>query len=75
MTIRLTLLCAPPADRVFGDALLSGRALQGAGATVASLPAHASAMKSPSSGSALTTAALGVKAAVQPALRDLDCGT
>ncbi|NED20624.1 histidine phosphatase family protein [Streptomyces sp. SID9913] len=75
MTIRLTLLCAPPADTVFRDAPPSERALRGAGAAVASLPAHAPAMRSPSSGSALTAAALGLKAAVEPALRDLDCGT
>ncbi|MGX4694759.1 histidine phosphatase family protein [Streptomyces sp. JNUCC 63] len=42
---------------------------------MASLPAHSSAMRSPSSGSALTAAVLGLKAAVEPALRDLDYGT
>ncbi|MBL3670757.1 histidine phosphatase family protein [Streptomyces sp. M2CJ-2] len=75
MTIRLTLLCAPPADTVFGDAPPSECELRGAGAAVASLPAHAPAMRSPSSGSALTAAALGLTAAAEPALRDLDRGT
>lgn len=75
MTIRLTLLCARTADTVFGDAPLGERELQGAGAAAAPLPAHSSAMRSPSSGSALTAAVLGLKAAVEPALRDIDYGT
>jgi broad specificity phosphatase PhoE len=75
MTIRLTLLCTHPADTVFGDTPLGERELRGAGAAVASLPAHSSAMRSPSSTSALTAAVLGLKAAVEPALRDIDYGT
>jgi broad specificity phosphatase PhoE len=78
MTIRLTLVCAHPADTsadtVFGHALHSERALHGVSAALASLPPSASAMRSPSAGSALTCAALGLKSAVEPALRDMDPG-
>lgn len=75
MTNRLTLLCARPADTVLADAPLSERELSGTGAARAALPPHSSAIRSPSAGAALTAAVLGLRAAAEPALRDLDHGT
>ncbi|MFF7356241.1 histidine phosphatase family protein [Streptomyces filipinensis] len=78
MTIRLTLVCARPADTfadaVFGHALDSEYDPRGAGAASASLRPHSWAVRSPSSGSALTAAALGLAATSEPVLRDIDYG-
>ncbi|MER5373301.1 histidine phosphatase family protein [Streptomyces sp. NPDC002553] len=63
-----------PTHTTFGPAPLSERDLDGAGAYLASLPAHPAALMSPSVGSALVATALGLQAAVEPALRDLDYG-
>ncbi|MFF3501486.1 histidine phosphatase family protein [Streptomyces sp. NPDC003247] len=75
MTIRLTLLCASPARTVLGCAPLSERAPHDVGAALTSPPAHSATLRSPSAGSALIAAGLGVRAAVDPALRDIDYGT
>ncbi|WP_063797204.1 MULTISPECIES: histidine phosphatase family protein [Streptomyces] len=79
MTIRLTLLCAHrPAtstEAVLGDTSLTERDLPEAGAALAALPPHFSAVRSPSTRCAFTAAFLGLKPAVEPALRDLDHGT
>ncbi|MFJ9736606.1 histidine phosphatase family protein [Streptomyces sp. NPDC101166] len=74
MTIRLTLLCVRPTHTTFGPAPLSERDLDGAGASLASLPAHTATLMSPSVASALVATALGLRAAVEPELRDIDYG-
>lgn len=79
MTINLTFLCAPGGDAtmdpLLGDAPLSERTLRMAGAARAALPAHQRALRAPSIRCSQTADALGLEAASEPALRDLDLGT
>lgn len=78
MTIRLTLLCAHPADTsaqaVFGHTPDSGYAPHAVGAALAALRPHSWAVCSPAAGSAQTAAALGLTPTAEPALRDIDYG-
>ncbi|MFH8800862.1 histidine phosphatase family protein [Streptomyces sp. NPDC017936] len=74
MTIRLTLVCVRSTSAVFGRTPLSERELCGAGTALASLPPYSTAVRSPSAESALIAAVLGLRAAVEPALRDIDHG-
>ncbi|MEU1202681.1 histidine phosphatase family protein [Streptomyces sp. NPDC005813] len=79
MTIRLTLVSAPGGDAavdpLLGDAPLGERSARMAGAVGAALPLHELAVRAPSIRCAQTADALGLVAAVEPALRDLDLGT
>ncbi|MEU1401650.1 histidine phosphatase family protein [Streptomyces sp. NPDC005728] len=78
MTIRLTFLCAPGGDAtldpLLGDAPPSERSLRMAGLAGAALPPHELAFRAPSTRCAQTADALGLAAAPEPALRDLDLG-
>ncbi|GAA5029178.1 histidine phosphatase family protein [Streptomyces siamensis] len=81
MTIRLTLVSVPgsdaAADPFLGDAPLSERSVRGvrrAGGGGAVLPRHSMAVRAPSLRCAQTADALGLVAAVEPALRGLDVG-
>ncbi|MEU1203231.1 histidine phosphatase family protein [Streptomyces sp. NPDC005813] len=82
MTIRLTLVSAPGGDAtvdpLLGDVPLSERSVRSvrmAGAGGAGLPVHEMAVRAPSVRCAQTADALGLVAAVEPALRDLGLGT
>ncbi|MFF4963512.1 histidine phosphatase family protein [Streptomyces sp. NPDC001037] len=78
MTIRLTFLSTSGGDPVpgtrFGDASPGERDLAAARAARADLPAHTRAVRAPSLRSRRTAEALGLAAAYEPALRDLDLG-
>ncbi|MDQ0994417.1 histidine phosphatase family protein [Streptomyces sp. V3I7] len=79
MTIRLTLLCAPGGDATLdpflgGDAPLSRRSLHEAAVVGAALPPHGLAVRAPSNRCAQTAEAVGLVAASEPALRDIDLG-
>ncbi|GGJ41814.1 histidine phosphatase family protein [Streptomyces brasiliensis] len=78
MTIRLTFLCAPGGDAtqdpVLGDAPLSERSVHVAGAAGTALPPYDLAVRAPSIRCSQTADALGLVAASEPALRDLDLG-
>ncbi|MFF3468651.1 histidine phosphatase family protein [Streptomyces sp. NPDC002619] len=78
MTIRLTFMCAPSGDAtldpLLGDAPLSERSLRMARAARAALPPHGPTVRAPSIRCSQTADALGLKAASEPALRDLDLG-
>lgn len=79
MTIRLTFLSTsggePTPGTRFGDAPPTGRELAAARAARADLPYHTRAVRAPSLRCRWTAEALGLTAAVEPALRDLDLGT
>ncbi|SOD85169.1 Broad specificity phosphatase PhoE [Streptomyces sp. Ag109_G2-15] len=79
MTIRLTFLCVPGGDAtldpLLGDAPLSERSLLSAGAAGAALPPHELAVRAPSIRCSQTADAVGLAAASEPGLRDLDVGT
>ncbi|MFJ9867727.1 histidine phosphatase family protein [Streptomyces sp. NPDC101165] len=79
MTIRLTFLCAPGSDAALdpflGDAPLSDHSLCEARVVGAGLPAHGLVVRAPSIRCSQTAEALGLDAASEPALRDLDLGT
>ncbi|MGW7404043.1 histidine phosphatase family protein [Streptomyces sp. NPDC054833] len=78
MTIRLTFLCAPGGDAtldaLLGDAPLNERGLREAGAARAALAPHGRALRGPSLRCLQTADALGLTAACEPALRDVDLG-
>ncbi|WSW71919.1 histidine phosphatase family protein [Streptomyces sp. NBC_00996] len=78
MTIRLTFLCAPGGDVALdpflGDAPLSDRSSCEAGVAGAGLPSHGLIVRAPSIRCSQTAVALGLTAAAEPALRDLDLG-
>ncbi|MFE1880018.1 histidine phosphatase family protein [Streptomyces diastatochromogenes] len=78
MTIRLTFLCAPGDDAALdpflGDAPLSDRSLCEARVAGAGLPSHGLVVRAPSFRCSQTAEALGLDAASEPALRDLDLG-
>ncbi|MGW3244425.1 histidine phosphatase family protein [Streptomyces sp. NPDC001070] len=79
MTVQLTLLSAPARDATrdtaFGDGLLSARDRHDAGATPARFISYSVIWRAPSIRCAQTADALGVKATLEPALRDFDYGT
>ncbi|MEU9986981.1 histidine phosphatase family protein [Streptomyces sp. NPDC048045] len=79
MTIRVTFLCAPGGDAtvdpLLGDVPLSDLGLHRAAAAQAMLPPHELAVRAPSIRCSQTAAALGLEAAVEPALHDLGLGT
>ncbi|MFG2264474.1 histidine phosphatase family protein [Streptomyces sp. NPDC048720] len=78
MTIRLTFLSTsggePTPGARFGDAPPTERELGEARAARADLPPHTRAVRAPSLRCRLTAEALGLAAADEPALRDLDVG-
>ena len=78
MSIHLTLLCAPGGDAtldpLLGDAPLSECGLRLAGAVRAVLSPHAHAVRAPSTRCSQTADAIGLAAAPEPMLRDLDVG-
>ncbi|MGW0994607.1 histidine phosphatase family protein [Streptomyces sp. NPDC002523] len=79
MTIHLTFLCAPGGDATLdpflGDAPLSEPGLREASAARAALGLHDLAVRAPSGRCSQTADALGLAAAAEPELRDLDLGT
>lgn len=79
MAIHLTFLCAPGGDAsldpLLGDAPLSERSLRMAGDARAALSPREPAVRAPSIRCSQTADALGLVAAAEPALRDLDLGT
>ncbi|GGS75697.1 histidine phosphatase family protein [Streptomyces cinerochromogenes] len=79
MTVRLTMLCATPADsgpdRVFGDGALTERRRRELAAVRTTLPPYPPALRGPSVRCAQTATALGIEALPEHALRDLDHGT
>ncbi|MFF7982836.1 histidine phosphatase family protein [Streptomyces sp. NPDC007901] len=78
MSIHLTFLCAPGGDAaldpLLGDAPLSERGLRLAGAARAVLSPHEWAIRAPSTRCSQTADAIGLVAASEPLLRDLDVG-
>ncbi|MGW0414903.1 hypothetical protein ACWDZX_27095, partial [Streptomyces collinus] len=79
MTVRLTFLCVPGGGAttgpLFDDAPLSTHALHMAGATKTTLlPVHELSLRAPSARCTQAADALGLVAAPEPALRDLDLG-
>ncbi|MEU2052870.1 histidine phosphatase family protein [Streptomyces bungoensis] len=78
MTIHLTFLCVPGGDTtrepLLGDAPPSEDDLRMARAAAAALPVHRAAVRAPSVRCSQTADALGLVAAPEPALRDLDLG-
>ncbi|CAM5243859.1 Phosphoglycerate mutase OS=Streptomyces aurantiogriseus OX=66870 GN=GCM10010251_49610 PE=4 SV=1 [Streptomyces aurantiogriseus] len=76
MTICLTILRAVAGDDtggvVFDDGALSKSGLGEAGTTVTALPRYSAAFRGPSARCAQTAQVLGLKAALEPALRDFD---
>ncbi|MFE3634456.1 histidine phosphatase family protein [Streptomyces sp. NPDC059168] len=78
MTIRLTFLSTsggePTPGTRFGDAPPTARELGEARAARADLPSHTRAVRAPSLRCRRTAEALGLSAACEPALRDLDPG-
>ncbi|MFF2513927.1 histidine phosphatase family protein [Streptomyces sp. NPDC058086] len=79
MSVRLTFMCATAGDTsrnaVFGDGLLSERGLHEARVVGATLPPYSLAIRAPSNRCAQIADALGLNAALEPALRDFDYGT
>ncbi|TLQ42719.1 histidine phosphatase family protein [Streptomyces marianii] len=79
MSLRLTFLCAPSVEGTrgpaFGDVPLDGRARRAAANAKTALPPYSLALRAPSARCAQTAEALGVAAAPEDALRDLDRGT
>ncbi|MFD9096996.1 histidine phosphatase family protein [Streptomyces collinus] len=80
MTVRLTFLCVPGGGAttgpLFDDAPLSTHGLHMAGATRTTLlPCHELALRAPSVRCTQAADALGLVAAPEPALRDLDLGS
>ncbi|MGW1987409.1 histidine phosphatase family protein [Streptomyces collinus] len=80
MTVRLTFLCVPGGGAttgpLFDDAPLSTHALHMAGATKTTLlPVHELSLRAPSARCTQAADALGLVAAPEPALRDLDLGS
>jgi broad specificity phosphatase PhoE len=79
MTNHLTFLCAPGGDPtidpLLGDAPLDESSLSKAAAVGASLAPHGLAVRAPSTRCSQTADALGLMAAAEPELRDLDLGT
>ncbi|MEV7385465.1 histidine phosphatase family protein [Streptomyces sp. NPDC091215] len=79
MSIHLTFLCAPGGDAtldpLLGDAPLSERGLRLAGATRAVFSPPVSAVRAPSIRCAQTADAIGLVAASEPMLRDIDVGS
>ncbi|MFI1467208.1 histidine phosphatase family protein [Streptomyces wuyuanensis] len=78
MTLRVTILCAGPAEGIHGPALGDGpldrRALREAATAKAALPPYSLALRAPSVRCAQTAGALGVAAVPEAALRDIDHG-
>ncbi|MGW3204200.1 histidine phosphatase family protein [Streptomyces sp. NPDC001135] len=74
MTISLTLVCAHPADAVFGHAPPSGRDIDAVNTVLTTPGPGRTAMRSPTTRCARTAAALALRATAEPALRDLDYG-
>ncbi|MFI9248555.1 histidine phosphatase family protein [Streptomyces sp. NPDC053069] len=74
MTISLTLVCAHPADATWGHALPRDCDIDGASTVLTTLGPDTSAVRSPTSRCARIAAALALRAAAEPALRDLDYG-
>ncbi|MFK0157995.1 histidine phosphatase family protein [Streptomyces sp. NPDC090493] len=78
MSIHLTLLCAPGGDATLdprlGDAVLSERDLRLAGAAREVLSLRGRAVRAPSTRCSQTADAVGLSAAPEPMLRDLDVG-
>ncbi|MEW1776558.1 histidine phosphatase family protein [Streptomyces sp. NPDC086777] len=78
MSIHLTLLCAPGGDAakvpLLGDAPLDERDLRLAGAARAVLSLRGRAVRTPTVRCSQTAAAVGLVAAPEPMLRDLDVG-
>ncbi|MER5793875.1 histidine phosphatase family protein [Streptomyces sp. NPDC001980] len=78
MSIHLTFLCAPGGDAtldpLLGDAPLSERSLRLASTARAVLSPHERAVRAPSIRCSQTADALGLVAASEPMLRDLDVG-
>ncbi|MFF7474341.1 histidine phosphatase family protein [Streptomyces sp. NPDC008092] len=78
MSIHLTLLCAPGGDAtldpLLGDVPLSERDLRLAGTARAVLSPHEPAVRAPSVRCSQTAEAIGLAAAPEPMLRDLDVG-
>ncbi|MGY4924728.1 histidine phosphatase family protein [Streptomyces sp. 900105755] len=78
MSIHLTLLSAPGGDAtldpLLGDAPLGERGLRLAGAARAVLSLHGRAVRTPSTRCSQTADAIGLTAAPEPMLRDLDVG-
>ncbi|MFI9810109.1 histidine phosphatase family protein [Streptomyces sp. NPDC052301] len=76
MTIHLTFLCPPggEADPLLEDGPLNERGLRMAGVARAALRAHEAAVRAPSVRCSQTADAMGLTAAPEPALRDLDLG-
>ncbi|GGW53454.1 hypothetical protein GCM10010503_33360 [Streptomyces lucensis JCM 4490] len=79
MTIHLTFLSAPGGDATLDprlvDAPASEPGLRTAGAVGAALRPHERAVRAPSARCSRTADAIGLVAAPEPALRDLDPGT
>ncbi|MFF7712839.1 histidine phosphatase family protein [Streptomyces sp. NPDC007988] len=78
MTVRLTFLCATPGsgapDPAFGDCALDERGRREAASVKAALPPYSLALRAPSIRCAQTAEAVGVAAAPENALRDIDYG-
>ncbi|TLQ42363.1 histidine phosphatase family protein [Streptomyces marianii] len=78
MTIRLSLLCAAAGPAVrearFGHGLLDERGMQEARTVAGALPEASLRYRAPSARCEQTTKAVGIPAAVEPALRDCDFG-
>lgn len=78
MSIHLTFVCAPggdaPLDPLLGDAPLSEHDLRLAGAARAVFSPHEPAVRAPSTRCSQTADAMGLVAASEPLLRDLDVG-
>lgn len=78
MTLRVTFLCAGPAEGIPGPALgdgpLDGRARREAANAKAALPPYSLALRAPSVRCEQTAGVLGVAAVPEAALRDIDHG-
>ncbi|MEU6708448.1 histidine phosphatase family protein [Streptomyces wuyuanensis] len=78
MTLRVTFLCAGPAEGIHGPALGDGpldeHARRDAANAKAALPPYSLALRAPSVRCAQTAGALGVAAVPEAALRDIDHG-